>query len=178
MKNYKKASVPRGKRIAVAYDKKRDAVIVVDSSIPDLNGTRQPIQEIPDGDKFLWECRFCGATTKVGRKVCSLCNKDISLAIKAMDKIDEYKQHVQNCECCSCEPDIIIKKDVIEVEYDECDCICSHEPLIPSVRDGRWKPAQRWDYVADEKNNVCSVCFIVLPLSQGNRRKCDSCRKS
>ena len=88
-KRYRNSSVPKTKRTLVGYDKLNDVPVVIDTRVPDLSGSREPTIEVEDGDKYLWTCRFCQATTKVGRKVCSLCNKDADAVIKIADKVEE-----------------------------------------------------------------------------------------
>jgi len=178
-KQYRKPSVPRTKRTLVGYDKLNDVPLVIDTNIPDLSGTREPQQNIPDGDKYLWTCRFCQATTKVGRKVCSLCNRDADTVIKIADKVDEYTEHKENCDCCTCDV-LEITDDEITLTYD-CNCICIYEPQnIESVRDGQWKPSNRYDtYVIEVNEPKCIECFIILPIEfvTNGLRKCESCRK-
>ncbi len=146
-KRYRNSSVPKTKRTLVGYDKLNDVPVVIDTRVPDLSGSREPTIAVEDGDKYLWTCRFCQATTKVGRKVCSLCNKDASKVIKTVDDTEAREQHIKNCDCDdAC---------IYEVHLDKDD-----------VRDGQWKPNDRYDYIIIEQrsHNVLSV-LLFCPLS-------------
>jgi len=160
-KRYRNSSVPKTKRTLVGYDKLNDVPVVIDTRVPDLSGSREPTIEVEDGDKYLWTCRFCQATTKVGRKVCSLCNKDASKVIKTVDDIEAREQHIKDCKCDgAC---------IYEVHLDKDD-----------VRDGQWKPNDRYDYIIIEAEKPqCIECFIILPLEFVSKgyRKCNDCRK-
>lgn len=171
-KRYRNSSVPKTKRTLVGYDKLNDVPVVIDTRVPDLSGSREPTIAVEDGDKYLWTCRFCQATTKVGRKVCSLCNKDASKVIKTVDDTEAREQHIKNCDCCICELD----------ELDDCECICNYaiNPDKATVTDGQWKPNDRYDYIIIEAEKPqCIECFIILPIEFVSKgyRKCNDCRK-
>lgn len=178
-KRYRNSSVPKTKRTLVGYDKLNDVPVVIDTRVPDLSGSREPTIEVEDGDKYLWTCRFCQATTKVGRKVCSLCNKDADAVIKIADKVEEYTEHKNKCDCCTCDV-LKVTDDEITVTHN-CNCVCIHEPQnIESVTDGEWKPNDRYDYIIIEAEKPqCIECFIILPLEFVSKgyRKCNDCRK-
>ena len=172
-KRHRKPSVPRTKRTLVGYDKLNDVPVVIDTRVPDLNGSREPQLPVEDGDKYKWTCRLCEATTKVGQKLCSLCSRDADKVIDTVDNTEAIEQHIKNCDCCICELD----------ELDDCECLCNYavNPDKSNVTDGQWKPNDRYDYIIVEKPDAqCIECFIVLPvkLAQDGLRKCEHCRKS
>ena len=160
-KRHRKPSVPRTKRTLVGYDKLNDVPVVIDTRVPDLNGSREPQLPVEDGDKYKWTCRLCEATTKVGQKLCSLCNRDADKVIKIVDDTEAREQHIKDCDCDGvCDYEVHLEKD--------------------AVRDGQWKPNSRYDYIIVEKPVVqCIECFIVLPVkfAKNGLRKCEHCRK-
>lgn len=160
-KRHRKPSVPRTKRTLVGYDKLNDVPVVIDTRVPDLNGSREPQLPVEDGDKYKWTCRLCEATTKVGQKLCSLCSRDADKVIKIVDDTEAREKHIKDC---------------------DCDDVCIYEVHLEkdAVRDGQWKPNDRYDYIIVEKPDAqCIECFIVLPvkLAQDGLRKCEYCRK-
>ena len=174
-KRYRKPSVPRTKRTLIGYDKMNDVPVVIDTNVPDLSGSREPQQSFPDGEKFLWTCRHCEATTRVGQKVCSTCNKDIDKVIDNVERQESYEQH--ECSCCKCDR-LTVTDDEISYDYSDCDCICEHKPQnINAVTDAQWKPNRYDTLIVETDDKFCIVCFIALPTSvKDSWRKCEMCR--
>jgi len=155
-KSYRKPTVPSTKKVIVGVDEDTGNIIYEDTRLPVITTQSEFIQEAPV--KYIdRECISCGV--KFG-----------------LDTDIEYKRCF---ECRSLDKELENKMTRL--------ARLSREGIVPEkdtgilgVKHAGWQPNQ-WDKISfdrgKETNKVCSSCYVVLPLSYGSKRLCESCRK-